>query len=1282
MASRKTPRQNADRISEQIDQCMIADRFRLRRQLKQKGGKSVGIAVEKSLKRVAARRTALPTKVEFPEELPVSGKAQEIQAALARHQVVIVAGETGSGKTTQLPKVCLEAGRGVFGMIGHTQPRRVAARTVAHRIADELGVSQGSSVGYQIRFGDKTGPDTHIKVMTDGILLAETRNDRFLERYDTLIIDEAHERSLNIDFLLGYIKRILPKRPDLKVIITSATIDVASFSRHFGDAPVIEVSGRTYPVELAYRPLDELLSEAGDAADDDPVSTGIVHLMREVGQREKGQRRPADVLVFLPGEREIREASLALRRSSLKGWEVLPLYSRLSHAEQDRVFQPHQGRRVVLATNVAETSITVPGIRYVIDPGLARISRYSIRAKVQQLPIERVSQASARQRAGRCGRISEGVCFRLYDEEDFEQRSEYTAPEIMRTSLASVILQMLYLKLGDIDRFPFVEPPDRKQVNDGYHLLFELGAVDAERRMTRLGRDLVRIPVDLRLGRMLAAAFQHGVLSEALIIVSVLAIADPRERPMDAREAADKCHAEYDDERSDFLSFLNLWQAFETKRQSLSQRQLRRFCRENFLSWVRMREWREHHRQLRLICEEMGMRVSEQPAQYDRLHKSLLAGLLGNIGQRVNDNAYQGPRGRRHYLFPASTLFKRKPAWVMSAELTETTRLYARTVARIEPDWIEPISGHLVKRRHSDPFFSRKRGEVMAYEDVSLYGVPIVARRPVSYGAIDPATSRQIFIQEGLVDQQLKTRAGFFEANKQLRLRLGRLEDKTRRRDIMVDDRAIYAFYDERIPDHVAGLTDLDLWRSDIERTDRKRLYMTQEDLQQKDDGASETAYPSTLSVGNNQLPLNYRFDPTHHDDGVSVNIPVSILQQVSEAQVDWLIPGMLEEKCTALIRSLPKALRRNFAPVPDFVQRVLPQLEYDGRSLKLLLAEKLHRESGVRIQPEDFEHTPIADHLKMNVRLVDERGKVLAAGRELDKLRGKLDDVAASPDPVLRHPLEQHGLKDWPVEPLPDQVRVKVGGIEIVRYPALIDEELCAGVKLFETKSLAQHAHRHGVVRLLYLKLKEQVRYMHRNIPDFDRFSLWYATRGKKEELREDLILAALRYHFVEDQPQVLSGDVFEQRLASRDALVETMERVASLVAQVLREAASAVQALDEVPFQHAVDDIRGQLSALLDDRFLMRTDERWLKHMPRYMKAIRLRIEKLSGHENRDEQLTHELGEWLERIAELEGQGAELQWTLQEYRVSLFAQSLGTSQPVSAKRLERAIENIRTPR
>ncbi|MEM7366359.1 MAG: ATP-dependent RNA helicase HrpA, partial [Pseudomonadota bacterium] len=679
MASRNKPRQRTDRALDQIDQCMIADRFRLRRQQKQNGGKSIRGSVERSIKRVAARRSALPAHIQFPEQLPVSGKVEEIRAALTHHQVVIVAGETGSGKTTQLPKICLEAGRGVFGVIGHTQPRRVAARTVAHRIAEELNVAVGESVGYQIRFGDKTSPNTHVKVMTDGVLLAETRNDRFLERYDTLIIDEAHERSLNIDFLLGYIKRILPKRQDLKIIITSATIDVDSFSRHFSNAPVIEVSGRTYPVEVAYRPLDELLADAGDAADDDPVTTGILRVMQEVEQREKGHRRTADVLVFLPGEREIREASLALRRASLNGWEVLPLYSRLSHVEQDRVFQPHGGRRVVLATNVAETSITVPGIRYVIDPGLARVSRYSIRAKVQQLPIEPVSQASARQRAGRCGRISEGVCFRLYSEEDFEKRAEFTAPEIMRTNLASVILQMLSLKLGDIDRFPFLERPDKKQINDGYHLLFELGAVDKDRHMSRLGRDLVRIPVDLRLGRMLIAAHQHGVLAEVLVIVSVLAIADPRERPMDARQAADQSHAQFDDERSDFLGFLNLWRSFEDKRQSLSQRQLRKYCRENFLSWMRMREWREHHRQLRLICSELGMRANRQPAEYDALHQALLAGLLGNIGHRVDENTYLGPRGRQHFLFPASTLFKRKPAWVMSAELTETTRLYART---------------------------------------------------------------------------------------------------------------------------------------------------------------------------------------------------------------------------------------------------------------------------------------------------------------------------------------------------------------------------------------------------------------------------------------------------------------------------------------------------------------------------------------------------------------------------------------------------------------------------
>ncbi|MGB0360041.1 MAG: ATP-dependent RNA helicase HrpA, partial [Endozoicomonas sp.] len=908
---------------------MMRDRFRLRRQLhrikrNEAGLGSIRKKVEASIELVERRRAAMP-EVRYELDLPVIDRKEDIAEAIQSHQVVVIAGETGSGKTTQLPKICLEAGRGIFGTIAHTQPRRLAARSVANRIAEELGSTLGEQVGYQVRFTDYSRDTTLVKLMTDGILLAEIQNDRFLNHYDTLIIDEAHERSLNIDFLLGYIKLILPKRPDLKVIITSATIDVERFSKHFGDAPVIEVTGRTYPVETLYRPLEDLELEGRDT--DRRLQQGILVALEEIDGIEKSGKgkRLGDVLVFLSGEREIRETHQFLRDAKLPHTEILPLYARLSIVEQNRIFREHLGRRVILSTNVAETSLTVPGIRYVVDPGTARISRYSVRSKVQRLPIEAVSQASSNQRKGRCGRISEGICIRLYSEADFLSRPEFTDPEILRTNLAAVILQMLRMGLGDLSAFPFVDPPDSKAINDGFKLLQELGAVDNSRRLTLVGRQLGQLPIDPRLGRMLVEAHKNNALKEALIIVSALAVQEPRERPQEKQQVADQCHREFYHDDSDFLTYVNLWQAYEKQRQELSQNQLRKYCTKQFLSFMRMREWRDLHRQLTLACKDLQFRINDSPASYEDLHKSLLSGLLSQLGSKDDEADYMGARNRRFYLFPASTLYKRKPKWIISAELVETSRLFARTNAKIESHWVESLASHLVKRNYTEPHWEKRRAQVIAFEQVTLYGLLIVNRRRVNYGPIDPVVSREIFIHEALVKRHFETKGEFQAHNQNLIEEVGELESKSRRRDILVDSETLFHFYDELIPAEICNGAGFEKWCRDVERKQPETLFLTKEYLMKRDTAhVTVNHYPDWFQVEGLKFPLSYHFAPGEVDDGVTLTIPVEALRLLPKYQLEWLVPGMLFDKCVALVRSMPKPIRKSFVPVPDYVTGAL----------------------------------------------------------------------------------------------------------------------------------------------------------------------------------------------------------------------------------------------------------------------------------------------------------------------------------------------------------------------
>ncbi len=1265
-------------LTKALDQCMIRDRHRFRKLLFKKQHRSnLKAQIEKSVSLAEKRASTLP-EPRFPEQLPVVKRLEDIQRILSNNQVIIVTGETGSGKTTQLPKVCLTLGRGIYGVIGHTQPRRIAARTVAHRIAEELGVSFGESVGYQVRFTDRTSSETHIKVMTDGILLAETQHDRFLEQYDTLIIDEAHERSLNIDFLLGYIKRILPKRPDLKVIITSATIDVRRFSRHFSGAPVIEVSGRTFPVEVHYRPPE---SDSKSSDVDELVYQAVLDTLHEISILEKSRQVPGDVLIFLSGEREIRDLAHLIRKSDLPQFEVLPLYSRLSVAEQNRVFQKHTGRRVVLATNVAETSLTVPGIRYVIDLGLARISRYSVRSKVQRLPIEPISRASADQRKGRCGRVSEGVCFRLYSEEDFDSRVEFTSPEILRTNLGSVILQMLALKLGDISQFPFVEKPEQRQINDGYHLLFELQAVDNHKHITRLGKEMSRLPIDLRLARMLLEAGKKGCLSEVLTIVSALAIQDPRERPHDKQQAADEKHRHHWDEQSDFMALVTLWSFFESNRQEMTNSQFRKFCRRNYLSYIRLLEWRENHRQLSLMCREMKIKKSNQASDYTSIHAALLSGLLGNIGEKASENEYLGARNRRFYIFPGSSQFRRKPRWIVSAELVETTRLFGRMVAQIDSAWIEPLAQHLVKRNYTEPHFSSDRGQVLAFEEVMLYGIVIVKKRIVDFGGIDPVRARQLFIQSGLVEQQLDSKAGFYRHNCQLVSEIEQLESKSRRRDILVDSYTVYRFYDGLLPENIVSAFDLDAWRKQVEIKRPKLLFLQKDSLMKQQPKLSDTLYPAELQVADTRLKLDYHFDPQHEHDGVSVNIPLAILRQVDRAQLEWIIPGMLEEKCLALIKSLPKSIRKNFVPAPEYAQNAAALISYDGRDLSVVLAERLFRVKGVRVEASDFNIDSIDQHLRMNIKVLDEKNNVLATGRNLDTLIDQFaEQVAEGFRKRPGHPLEQQGVTDWQFGDLPARVSFKQGNITIQGYPALVDHKDSIAIEVLDNAVEAEQCSEEGLLRLIMLQMKDQRKYVEKNIPGFKQFAIFYATRGDRQELLEDLVNTIFRYTFIEAKPAVRAEAEFRQRLTYKKDLIDTMNQVARIMQSVLERTILIENRLKSAQSNEnkiTLQDIGNQINSLVGSRFIRTVPFTWLKHYSRYLQAIEYRLEKLPGNLSRDREFTATIDGFWQRLETNNGRAdkrlGQYRWMIEELRVSLFAQPLGTSLPVSTKRLEK---------
>lgn len=1323
---------------------MLADRFRLRSQLHQAQSQiSQNKPIEKSLAEVARkiqqsqakyqqRLSNLP-KPEYPPELPVSGKKVEIAEAIQKNQVVIICGETGSGKTTQIPKICLELGRGVAGLIGHTQPRRIAARSVASRIAQELLSPLGEVVGYKVRFNDKLSEGSYVKLMTDGILLAETQGDKFLNAYDTIIIDEAHERSLNIDFLLGYLKQLLPKRPDLKVIVTSATIDADRFSKHFNGAPVIEVSGRTYPVEIRYRPLGKAgfrTKETGEPENaqfdaDDETIFGIARKAKtEARWLEEDDEEEAieeaimdaaddllwqgdgDILVFLPGEREIRDTAEHLRKyqgrsSKLKHIEVLPLFARLSIEDQQKIFRPHSSRRIVLATNVAETSLTVPGIKYVIDAGLARMNRYSTRAKVEQLQIEKISQAAAKQRAGRCGRVSNGICVRLYSETDFDGRPEFTEPEILRSSLASVILRMAALRLGDVTDFPFIEPPSTRLIADGYLLLQELGAVDSKRQITETGLQLAKLPLDPRVGRMILAAKRENCLSEILIIASVLSMQDPRERPMDKREAADNAHSKFAAEHSDFMSYLKIWDfydnALKTKK---SNKDLLNQCHANFLSFLRLKEWRELHGQIKQITEELELKLNTEPANFEQIHKALLAGLLGNIGFKDGDNdSYAGARGIRFFVAPGSTLKKTRPKWVIAAELVDTSKLYARCVAKIEPDWIEPLARGLTESQYSDPRWDRKMGMVNAWERVSLYGLTIIPKRRVHYGPINPQESREIFIREALANGDFDTKSVFFTANERLIAEVEELEHKARRQDVLVDEHQLFAFYDSKIPADIFNAASFEKWREGAEKLNPKLLYLTRDDLMRHGaDAITAVQFPEKMLLSgidgkqSIEIPLKYRFEPNHILDGVTATVPLALLNQLDPTATEWLVPGMLREKLTYLVKALPKNFRRVCVPVPEFVTGFLDQNSIGQAPIKPLLAAHIQRVTTLKIGVEDWvDETPA--HLLMNFSVVDDAGRELAMGRDWRALQKQLGQAAqltfrnTSPD------IEKTGLKQWDFGDLPQTLSFERDGLKVTGYPALEDNIDSVSVKLFDTAIEADANLRKGVCRLMRFELKEQIKQLEKSLPNFNQYALTFRSIMSPDDLREDMITAIADRAFIgEDELPRTNADFMKLKARARTRLPAVSQAIVRQVQAVATEYQLLINMQAKMPttVNRLKRDVEQQMHGLVYKNCFTQTPWEYLQHIPRYLKALNLRIQKQPANPDRDGKNAASVGliwqKWQDKMNSLQQSHLNIppalqdfRWLIEELRVSLFAQELKTPLPISSKRLDKIWAEMR---
>ncbi|WP_254513677.1 ATP-dependent RNA helicase HrpA [Anatilimnocola floriformis] len=1319
-------------LEAQLAAAMQRDAHRLRNQLRairqaEQSGKpfdrnlaKLQAELEKSVAD-AERRKALVPKIEYDEALPVVGQREIIAKTIRENQVVVVCGETGSGKSTQLPKICLEIGRGVRGLIGHTQPRRIAARSIAARVAEELGPGGQKLVGYKIRFADQTSPDTLLKVMTDGVLLAESQSDRYLEQYDTLIIDEAHERSLNIDFLLGYLHRLLQKRSDLRLIITSATLDAQRFAEHFGHAgengkvipaPIIEVSGRTYPVELLYRPL----SHEDDDFELDPVQ-GVLR-----GIDELASRGPGDVLVFLPTERDILEVSHKLRGRQLAGGsaEVLPLYARLSTAEQNKVFRNHSGRRIVLATNVAESSLTVPGIRYVVDTGTARVSRYSARSKLQRLPIESISQASADQRKGRCGRIGPGVCIRLYSEEDFLRRERYTPPEIQRTNLASVVLQTLALDLGLIEDFPFIDPPRSESIRDGYKTLFELGAIDHQQQLTPVGRQLAKLPADPRIGRILLAADREGCLADVLIIAAALETQDPRERPADRAAAADEAHRKFQSGDSDFLTYIKLWDFYNKLKTELTRGQLRKACSQNFLSELRIREWHDVHRQLLDMVTQFGLKVGHRrwltaagedlpkdQNAYDAIHRALLTGLLSNVALKGETAEYTGAGNNKLFLWPGSGVFQNRPKWIVAADLVETTKNYARTIARIDPGWIEPLAQHLVNYHYTNPAWEKRAGSTMANERVSLFGLTIIPRRRVRYGPIDPLASRELMIRSGLVEGEFETRAPFFRHNQELREELIHLAAKARRRDLLVEDQLVDDFYSGRIPPDAYDQPRLEKWLRANEKEKPRVLHMEAADLLGHElEPPPPEEYPEKLELDRLQLPLEYHYEPGAENDGLTVDVPREAIFQLSAERLNWLIPGMLVEKVEHLIKSLPKQQRRNLIPAPDVAKRVAKQLHFAKSSFMLEVARSLSKEAGEPIGPEQFDLSRLPTHLVINVRVRDEHGKVLAEGRDLEVLREKVGATksVAAAQAAEKSPWHRDGVKAWEWDVLPESVDLTRGGLSFTRFPAVVDMQETVTLRLCETQPEAEQLTWGGIRRLVVIDKPRRYREQIEHLPKLAQIQVLAAPLCKERTLIQQLVdlLAQRSIDLARTSPRAIGpkgalprtkDDFLKLQKLSADQLLPAVQEVTRFALPLFEAYHQARLALEQPRpemWQPIVEDLRQQFAELLTPHFLANTPWEWLQHFPRYLKGIALRLQKvISTGLPRDRQamaqVTPRIEAWHTRREVhrkhhvLDPQLEIFRWQLEEFRISLFAQELGTSQAVSGPRLDKQWEKVR---
>lgn len=1283
-----------------LDDCLLKDRFtfikringakRIADKTKQQAAlDTIAQAMAISLQ-TRQMRANTPLKIEYPPQLPVSQKRDDIFRALSENQVIIVAGETGSGKTTQLPKICLELGLGIKGLIGHTQPRRIAARAVASRLSEELGCQIGQAVGYQVRFSDHSAPQSRVKLMTDGILLAEIAHDKYLNKYDCIIIDEAHERSLNIDFILGYLKQLLPKRPDLKVIITSATIDPQRFSSHFNNAPIISVSGRTYPVEVRYRPV---LDEENDGERDlqQAIFDAVDELIREA---------PGDILIFMSGEREIRDLAQALNKRELRDTEILPLYARLAAHEQNRVFQSHIGRRIVLATNVAETSLTVPGIKYVIDPGLARISRYSHRTKVQRLPIEPISQASANQRKGRCGRVSDGICIRLYSQEDFANRSEFTDPEIARTNLASVILHMLWLGLGEISTFPFVEAPDNRHINDGVKLLEELGAVKqvgtSRPQLTAIGKVLAQLPIDPRLARMVVEANKQGALAEVMVIVAALSIQDPRERPNDKQQAADEKHRRFADQHSDFATFINLWRYLKEQQKAQSSNQFRQMCKKEFLNYLRVREWQDLHSQIRQVVQELGYTINQQPASAISLHTSLLAGLLSHIGNKEPEkNEYLGARNRHFHLFPTSSLFKNQPKWLMAAELIETSRLWGTIAAKIEPEWVEPLAEHLLKRSYSEPHWREKMAAVFAFEKVTLYGLTLVAKRAVNYGAIDAPLSREIFIRSALIEGQWRSSHSFLKLNRQLLEEVQELEHKSRRKDLLISDDQLFDFYDQRIDHSVVSGRHFDDWWKTASKLEPDLLNFEKNMLFATDaDHITEHDHPNFWQQGQFKLKLQYQFDPGHTRDGVTVVIPVAILNQIAPQGFDWQIPALRHELVVALIKSLPKPLRRHFVPAPNYASAFLARVPAQQEPLLDALEKTFKQMSGVTIAREDWQLSQLPDHLKMRFLVVDERQKPLKEGNSLHELKSELKpQIQQALSLVADDDIERGGLKSWNFGNLEPVFEQKRAGWTMKAFPALVDEKNSVAIKLFETEDEQKQMMQQGLRRLLLLNIPSPIKYLHENLPNKSKLGLYFATYGNVSDVIDDCIACAIDKLITAHGGLAWDEQQFQQLRALVEAeLGDTVLKIAKQVEQILTLSFSINKKLKgrvDFTLAFAMSDIKAQLDALIFKGFVAKSGWQRLADIERYLNAIERRLEKLPIDPNRDrlhmlkiDAATEQYKHLLARIPKgrmVPDEVIAIRWMIEELRVSFFAQQLGTAHPISDKRILHAINEVK---